>query len=165
MPNYTSITYTDNLVTFSVDNVITENEKFIVSSSTTGVDANVTLVSQPISLAELTLAFDETNPNQPTCSLGTILHTVINDDTTKTALLEFINNESQLDARYTNLNYPEVLFADFLSYLSLINISGSTVEDNISSGDVVEFIFRFSGGKRTTDGVYYTVKVPFDVNG
>ncbi len=160
MSKYTSITYTQNLVSFSVDNVISDNENFTISSSLTEAPADVTLARLQITIDELTLAFNENDPNQPTCSLGASLHSVINDDTTKTALLAFINNESQFDVKWTNLNYPEVAFVEFLSYLKDINTN--VIEDNINSGDTVEFIFRFSGGTRT-GGTFYTVKVPFDV--
>jgi hypothetical protein len=85
----------------------------------------------------------------------------------KKKLLDFINSQdNSLTNRilWTNVDYNNVVLKPFAEGLVGTDLALTTYD--IVTNDVVNFIFRFSGGPRSVDGVspsYYTVKIPFVV--
>jgi hypothetical protein len=185
---YTSITYTKNLVNFRTTfEDASFNDNYDISFNS-NLNCNVNMEPIPITEADLKEGFATGNCASEATSassytgekvmIAAIREKLNQDLTTATALidksvkqrlLEFINAEDVTNnhvnrIQWINIQYGNVALATFAQGLTGTDLAITTYD--IVTNDVVNFIFRFSGGPRSVDGAtpsYYTVKIPFVV--
>jgi hypothetical protein len=182
---YTSITYKQTLVNFRTsfeDDNAGDNYDISFNSN---ISCDVNMPEIEITEANLRAGFlanncDDTTPANDSVMIAAIRtklnapldKTVTNeaDKSVKQKLLEYINNQDDLlgtnnnRIKWLDLSYAPVVLSPFASGLVGTDLAITTYD--IINDDIVNFIFRFSGGPRSVDTAtssYYTVKIPFKI--
>lgn len=185
---YTSITYKQTLVNFRTTFVDDNANDIYDISYNADVGCDISMNAIDITEAELKAGFETGNcaTESPSAAIYTgekymiaqiraklnqaldSTVTVEADKSVKQKLLEFINNQDVSPIinriKWLELSYAPVVLLPFATGLVGTDLALTTYD--IAVNDIINFIFRFSGGPRSVDSAspsFYTVKIPFKI--